>query len=158
MLVKLENTRLLVGYRKSDWQEVYYEPLSRSSEKENHKHPVVLLLYSARAERESIKNPCAEEVNWLPQYDPSNFEALPKGQKHLHPWFLFRCWQYMAGATRKELNDNQFERQNYVRWQTWKKAADKKLKRARPSLLGENQVADGEWLELLSFRCKSFIS
>jgi hypothetical protein len=156
MLVKMENKRLLVGYRKGDWQEVYYEPFARSAEKDKYKCPLVLLFHSARADHEANKNPLAEEVNWLPQYDPTNFEVLAKGQKDIHPWFLFRCWQYMGGATKKELNDNQFDRPNYVRWQIWKKAADKKLKRTKPSTLGEKRTAEGEWLELSTFSGANF--
>jgi hypothetical protein len=115
MLVEMYKRRLLVGYRKGDWQDVYYEPGPRSAEKNKLKAPVVLLFHTPRADLRDSRNPISEEVNWLPQYDPSNIEALVKGQKDIHPWFLFRCWQYMAGASKKDLNDNQFDRPGYIR-------------------------------------------
>lgn len=156
MLIKASHKRLLVGYRKSDWQEIFYEPNPSRIDKANEmRPPVPLFCYSATADVESNKNPYAEEINWLPQYDPANFEAQVKAQKIMQHWFMFRCWQYMEGATAQQLAQNQFDRPNYVRWQIWKKAADAKKKRTKSGKPpGEKRSAEGQSLVMLSLSPK----
>jgi hypothetical protein len=152
MLIKVSHGRLLVGYRKSDWQEIFYEPeSSHITATHGVTPPAPMFCYSATADLEANKNPYAEEINWLPQYDPTNFEAQAKAQKIMQYFFLFRCWQYMEGATAQQLAQNQFDRPNYVRWQTWKKAADAKKKRTKSGKpQGEKRSAEGQSLVMLS--------
>lgn len=126
MLIKHEKRRLLVGYRRCDWSEVWYDGSPHIAPTADSKDsPELLLYHSPTAPSDSPKNPLAAEVNWLPQFDCDNFEAnKAAGRRHLQQLFIYRCWQYMESDDRAILKENEFARPDQLRWKTWKKAAD----------------------------------
>ena len=69
MSVEFPRGRLFVGWRGMNWSKVYYEPHAQD-EGQGDVAPE-LLIYEKPTAKESLKNPIAGEVNWLPHFDPT---------------------------------------------------------------------------------------
>ena len=104
-------------------EEVYYKPHNTDGENGASETPDIYI-YEKPGAKESLKNPVQGEVIWVPHFDLKSFEANDKRSKdHLHRWFWYRCWQYLAAKNDADameaLNENQFAGINYRRWDTW---------------------------------------
>ncbi|KAK5138494.1 hypothetical protein LTR08_000080 [Meristemomyces frigidus] len=133
MAVEFPRGRLWVGWRGMDWTKVYCEPLCAvvqvvtKADKVDTKAPD-LLYYQTPTARPDNGNPVEGEINWLPHFDPGNFDGKRAAQKHCQGWFVYQAWEHLKakdGEIEKVRRANHLAKGRNMRWESWVVHADR---------------------------------
>ncbi|SMY21531.1 unnamed protein product [Zymoseptoria tritici ST99CH_1A5] len=118
--VTFKNHRLLVGYRREDWTEVWYEPMEDVGEPDVD-GAVPFGLYSSSTSTQK-REPMEQEVAWFPQFNHNHMEAdTKKPRMRMQNIDMHNAWRYLD--ERDEVKSRQLERElefpNKRRWHSW---------------------------------------
>ncbi|KAI7546028.1 hypothetical protein KC331_g5869 [Hortaea werneckii] len=114
--------RLLVGWRLSDWSEVWYEPVGLADE-EGHVYDsnggAEIGLYQLSTGDPGYREPLFGQVVWFPPFDWKTFQTEKRSEKEaLQQQFMADAYKYLSADNRRaeKTMEKDFHRLHDTRW------------------------------------------
>ncbi|KAI6822399.1 hypothetical protein KC340_g12338 [Hortaea werneckii] len=114
--------RLLVGWRLSDWSEVWYEPVG-SADGEEHVYDsnggAEIGLYQLSTGDPGYREPLFGQVVWFPPFDWKTFQTEKRAEKErLQQQFMADAYKYLSADNRRaeKTMEKDFHRLHDTRW------------------------------------------
>ncbi|KAI6913894.1 hypothetical protein D0869_11217 [Hortaea werneckii] len=134
--------RLLVGWRLSDWSEVWYEPVG-SADGEEHVYDsnggAEIGLYQLSTGDPGYREPLFGQVVWFPPFDWKTFQTEKRSEKEaLQQQFMADAYKYLSADSRRaeKTMEKDFHRLHDTRWYKFFEALKlykRRNRQARPS-------------------------
>ena len=135
--------RLHVGYRASDWSDVWME---QKADLENYGNEDETRddgetnydLYRFSTGGRGRREPMNDEVKWHQHFDPKNCDATTAaGRKKLQKRFLHDAFQYLTAkdAAQARAMEQDLDKPREARWQSWFDMAKRYKRRQMPDLV-----------------------
>ena len=114
----MNHNRLHVGYRRSDWSNVWYAPEGEP----NNDGEVDFSLFKLSTGGREHREPMESEVLWHPHFDPKNFGSTKiADQLILQKRMLCDAWHYLAEKNPDKVKsmENEMGDSRDPQWRSW---------------------------------------
>ncbi|KAI7246946.1 hypothetical protein KC343_g1644 [Hortaea werneckii] len=120
--IVFHDRRLLVGWRLTDWSEVWYEPVGSADGEEvvyDTNGGAEIGLYKLSVGAPGYREPMFGEIAWFAPFDPETFQAKKKAEKEaLQQQFMADAYKYLSADNRRAEKhmEKDFHRLHDTRW------------------------------------------